>query len=48
MGLMGHLSGLYKLGLSFYHFSIFFLEFNMSFTHNPKDIVYSLFFTQGF
>ena len=26
----------------------FLLEFNMSFTHNPKDIVYSLFFSQGF
>jgi hypothetical protein len=27
---------------------IFLLEFNMSFTHNPKDIVYSLFFPTGF
>jgi hypothetical protein len=26
----------------------FLLDFNMSFTHNPKDIVYSLFFPQGF
>jgi hypothetical protein len=26
----------------------FFWKFNMSFTHNPKDIVYSLFFPQGF
>jgi hypothetical protein len=24
------------------------LEFNMSFTHNPKDTMYSLFFPQGF
>jgi hypothetical protein len=27
---------------------IFLLEVSVSYTHNPKDIVYSLFFPQGF